>query len=166
MPAAKEPPESPTAVKARCGKWMPRAKATCGRKADHPGKCVTAKALKTDVDRPPPWTSRRWGVRGKDHPAVRARWNRVHKFNRLGITEDEFNAMLAAQGHACAMCRRPFEEGQRICADHDHNCCPAQPKEKAKTCGKCIRGLLCFRCNTALGYVELYRGRADAYLAR
>ncbi len=127
---------------------------------------MTTKALTADVDRRPPTSSRRWGVRAKDDPAARARWNRVHKFNRLGITEDEFNAMLAAQGHACAICRRSFGEGQRICADHDHSCCPAQPKEKAKTCGKCIRGLWCFRCNTALGYVELYRDRADAFLAR
>jgi hypothetical protein len=64
------------------------------------------------------------------------------------------------------MCRRAFGEGQRICADHDHHCCPGQPKQRAKTCGKCIRGLLCFRCNTALGYIELYRDRADVYLAR
>ena len=28
------------------------------------------------------------------------------------------------------------------------------------------RGLLCFHCNTAAGYVELYRERAGAYLAR
>jgi hypothetical protein len=68
MSAAKEPPESPTAVKVRCGKWMPRANATCGRKADHPGKCVTEKALKADVDRRPPWTSRRHGVRAKTIP--------------------------------------------------------------------------------------------------
>jgi hypothetical protein len=73
--------------------------------------------------------------------------------------------MLAGQGQACAMCRRPFKKGERVCADHDHACCPPSPTT-AKTCGKCIRGLLCFRCNTALGYIELYRDRADAYLAR
>jgi hypothetical protein len=70
-------------------------------------------------------------------------------------------------GHnACAVCRRPFGAAGRVFADHDHACCPAQVDQTAKTCGKCIRGLLCFRCNTALGYIELYRDRADDYLAR
>lgn len=99
-------------------------------------------------------------------PEDRARWHKAHKFVRLGITEDQFNAMLEAQGCACAMCREPFGEGERIFADHDHNCCPKQIKQTAKTCGKCIRGLLCFRCNTALGDVELYGELAAAYLAR
>jgi hypothetical protein len=64
------------------------------------------------------------------------------------------------------MCFAPFEEGVRICVDHDHACCPKQVKATAKTCGKCIRGLLCFRCNTSLGYVEKFGPLARAYLAR
>jgi hypothetical protein len=48
-------------------------------------------------------------------------------------------------------------------ADHDHNCCEPDPTGHAKSCGKCVRGLLCFRCNTALGYVELYGELARAY---
>jgi hypothetical protein len=39
-----------------------------------------------------------------------------------------------------------------------------QRKARAKTCGKCIRGLLYFRCNTALGYIEQYGDLAKAYL--
>jgi Recombination endonuclease VII len=80
------------------------------------------------------------------------------------VTEAEYLAMLEAQGNACAMCKRPFAADERVFADHDHACCPAQVDQMAKTCGKCIRGLLCFRCNTALGYVELYGDLASSYL--
>lgn len=72
--------------------------------------------------------------------------------------------MLEAQGHACAMCAKTFGEGDRIFADHDHTCCPKQVKATAKTCGRCVRGLLCFRCNTALGYIENYGALARQYL--
>lgn len=147
----------------RCGKWMPRKKATCARKRGHKGDCRTAEGMKDSTQRK---TARRRGIRRRDDPAVKAQWTRAHKFVRLGITEEEFNQMLEAQGYACAMCREPFAEGQRINSDHDHNCCPKQPKATAKTCGKCIRGLLCFRCNTALGYIEKYGALAEAYLER
>jgi hypothetical protein len=146
---------------------MPRKKAYCARKLGHQADCITAEALadrrqrKTEQRK----TERRWGKRVKDDPAVRARYARAHKFVRLGITEEEFNQMLEAQGYACAMCHEPFGDAFPQ-VDHDHTCCPKQYKATAKTCGKCIRGLLCFRCNTALGYIEKYADRAEAYLGR
>ena len=135
-----------------CGKWMPVAMAACGMVAGHAGQCRSEASLA--------------GRKLRDDPATTARWRRAHKFVRLGITEAEFNQMLEGQKHACAMCSTPFEEGVRVCVDHDHACCPKQVKATAKTCGKCIRGLLCFRCNTALGYVEKFDSLATAYLAR
>lgn len=156
--------DSPTpAAGERCGKWMPRKKAWCARKLNHQGECRTAAAL---AERRQRKTERRRGSALRDDPVARARWNRAYKFIRLGIAEAEFNQMLEAQGRACAMCFAPFGEGDRICADHDHACCPKQVKARAKTCGKCIRGLLCFRCNTALGYVEKFAPLARAYLDR
>lgn len=45
--------------------------------------------------------------------------------------------------------------------DHNHSCCPGQ-----KTCGKCIRGILCFRCNTVLGLLENEPHLLPEYLKR
>ena len=60
------------------------------------------------------------------------------------------------------MCAEPFGDGDMICVDHDHSCCP---DEKA-SCGRCVRGLLCLACNTALGHIERKYELARTYLAR
>jgi hypothetical protein len=73
--------------------------------------------------------------------------------------------MLAAQDYACGICREPFEVGARICIDHDHACCPVPPGASySRSCGKCVRGLLCVKCNTWLGWMEKHGVLAKAYL--
>lgn len=47
-------------------------------------------------------------------------------------------------GAGCSNCGR---NDIRIAIDHDHSCCP----EVGKSCGKCVRDLLCSNCNTILG---------------
>lgn len=66
---------------------------------------------------------------------------------RFGITREEFDALFASQGNLCAICRGGDPGTNFWAVDHDHACCPGSNK----TCGKCIRGILCFRCNHALG---------------
>lgn len=70
-----------------------------------------------------------------------------HNLKKHGLTSERYEALLAAQGGACAICRgtTPYGRG-RFHIDHDHRCCPGQ-----RSCGKCVRGLLCGRCNPGLG---------------
>jgi hypothetical protein len=58
------------------------------------------------------------------------------------------------------VCHEPFEDGQLIHVDHDHARC----RGKNRSCGECVRGLLCHACNVALGYIERRYAMARAYL--
>lgn len=89
------------------------------------------------------------------------RWRATHRFARYGLTRETFDAMLEAQGHACAMCREPFGDAP-VFIDHDHSL-GCHPGEK-QACDRCRRGLLCLYCNTGLGYVERLGQIAHAYL--
>jgi hypothetical protein len=137
---------------------MPRAKDYCGRMPGHRAECRTAAAL---ADRRERLTERRRG-QTLVTPEARSRWNQAHKLKRMGLTLARFGQMLETQEYACAMCRTPFEEDQRICIDHNHACCP--PSMPSSCCGKCVPGLLCLTCNVALGYIETNSELAMTYL--
>lgn len=73
-----------------------------------------------------------------------------HLRARFHITYSEYLDILEAQDGGCAICgAEAFGDSRlaRFHVDHDHNCCP----EPGWSCGKCVRGLLCRGCNTALG---------------
>ena len=77
-----------------------------------------------------------------------------------GITPEQHAEMLEQQGGACPICLKELEAPY---VDHDHSCCPGR-----KSCGKCVRGLLCSTCNTGLGLLGDSRenlARAADYLA-
>ena len=78
---------------------------------------------------------------------------RYYLKSTYGITLEDFEAMVLAQGGGCAICgattsspRRP-----RLHVDHCH-----------KT--GAIRGALCSRCNGALGWFEKYRDSIISYV--
>jgi hypothetical protein len=72
---------------------------------------------------------------------------------QLGVTDAEYDRLLAAQGGGCAICGNP-PKTRRLHVDHDH-----------KT-GR-VRGLLCHRCNRALPdwVTPLWLSYARQYLA-
>ena len=66
---------------------------------------------------------------------------------RYGISTVIYEAMIESQFNRCAICSssNPGKRGV-FEIDHDHRCCSG-----VGSCGQCVRGLLCARCNSALG---------------
>lgn len=61
------------------------------------------------------------------------------------ISAERYAEMAAA---GCGICGCVVgSAGRRLAVDHDHTCCP----DGERTCGKCVRGLLCDRCNRGVG---------------
>lgn len=87
--------------------------------------------------------------RGKGRTPEQKERDKARAFEwRYGITLEQRDEMLAAQGGVCKICQTPDPGGRgEWCTDHDHACCP----QKSRSCGSCIRGILCFGCNVMLG---------------
>ena len=68
----------------------------------------------------------------------------------FNITKEQYESMLLSQNSSCAICGiHQSDKKQHFAIDHDHACCKG-----IKSCGKCIRGLLCFNCNDLLGRAQ------------
>lgn len=80
----------------------------------------------------------------------------VHTY---GLAPGEYEKLYAIQGGRCAGCKRAMGKSRRLAVDHDHAHCPGK-----ESCGSCVRGLLCGRCNDTLAHFrddpELLRGLA------
>jgi len=69
--------------------------------------------------------------------------------HRYGLTTAARDQMLAEQNGACAICASDKHNGINWNVDHDHSCCSGR-----KSCGLCVRGILCAPCNHHLGFIE------------
>ena len=76
--------------------------------------------------------------RMRENPAYKQKARSYHLEKNHGLTLDEYDRMLEAQGGVCAICGAPPRPDIALHVDHDH-----------QTGAR--RGLLCFRCNNALG---------------
>jgi hypothetical protein len=84
-------------------------------------------------------------------------WDRKsHLKRKYGMTLEDYDQMLEAQAGVCAICGEARPEERTLHVDHDHET-------------GVIRGLLCFRCNQAIGSLqedhEIFQTAAD-YLDR
>lgn len=87
------------------------------------------------------------------HPEYKAGWQ-LRKF--YGITNEQKNLMVLAQQNKCTICENVFKNTLDCCIDHNH-------------ISKKIRGILCRRCNTGLGFFrdnKLILSNAISYLER
>lgn len=91
-------------------------------------------------------------------PTRKARTQAVRRRLVYNLPPEQHAEILARQGGGCAICG----EVKKLCVDHDHACCPA-----GGSCGKCVRGLLCYSCNLALGKLEnpIFAAAAAKYQA-
>jgi hypothetical protein len=89
-------------------------------------------------------------------PGRKASEREGHLRRKYGITIADYERMFEEQDGACAICGQPRPEERTLHVDHDH-------------ASGVIRGLLCFRCNQAIGSLqeepEIFRVAAD-YLDR
>jgi len=94
--------------------------------------------------------AKQWRNENIEHHKEYQRNNKLKK--NYGITLDDYDEMLFEQGGKCVICGISENYLKRnLDVDHDH-----------KT-GK-VRGLLCIKCNTTLGWYESFKDQIDRYL--
>lgn len=87
----------------------------------------------------------------KTDPDVARQRHLVKLLRQYTMSEEDFHALVDAQDGLCAVCGHLMHGAGafKMTFDHDPRCCPG-----TKSCGECVRGLLCHRCNVMIGFLE------------
>lgn len=114
-------------------------------------KCLTEKPLaryatRSDSGKLHSWCydctralSRLWYRKNKEH---HRRYQRDYVLQKkFGLTRADYDDMFEAQGNGCAICGKTNDSGKELHVDHCHD-------------SNRVRGLLCFRCNAAVGLLQ------------
>jgi hypothetical protein len=81
------------------------------------------------------------------YDGLSSRCSECASLEKLGLTLQQYNQLLEMQNGKCAVCQIVESNGHgRFHVDHDHSCCPGRMK-----CGNCALGLVCSKCNLAMG---------------
>lgn len=103
-----------------------------------------------------------WGVPGRGSVLCQKHVGQCRRFN---ISRSDLIALYASAENGCEICGSAFSMEKLPQIDHDHSCCP----QAGRSCGRCIRGVLCSSCNHGLGAMKDDPERlikAAAYLNR
>jgi dCMP deaminase len=134
-----------------CGTFFQRGRGLSEKEVPRCNKCATKREFKLMADKKP-WQ--------KEYVRTYQRKRRLK--HRYGLTLEDFDRMLDAQGGVCAICKKcdpkktKSREFANLVVDHDH------------VTGE-TRGLLCHNCNRAIGQLEdnpYILQRAAAYLTK
>ena len=92
--------------------------------------------------------------RERHRELVSARYYEFGRFARYGLSKDQYETILAMQGHKCALCGTKEPGGKGVWhIDHGH--IEGAEQGRFKICDSdAVRGLLCHRCNISVGHYE------------
>lgn len=152
----------------------------CGRKFHKAGLCSPHYAqkrkgrrlteIKSSLKCSIPWCEDEYSNYRGVYPFCKVHVDTRRRFN---LTSERLIEVVSP-----AVCQNPgCDETERLFIDHDHSCCKVGVNATSSrvSCGKCVRGLLCSGCNSALGmlkenpqkiwgllgYLEQYGGLAE-----
>ena len=120
-----------TAVCSKCGISKPLSEFG-KRKEGSLGRRTECKTCKREYNK-------KWYKKGKKDHLKRMRNSELKR--KYGITLAQYEVLNEVQNGLCAICGKSNKSGVGLHVDHNH------------VTGK-LRGLLCFKCNAALGMVN------------